>query len=108
MGVLHSEYKNPVIHSPCDTRQENLINEVQTWPRRVGKPEYLAFLRGEYLSPKKRILATCYYCNNGYVDGASDCQNSDCPLHRVMPYRGKRPKFDEETAAGRNGGGVEV
>lgn len=108
MQVSHSEYKNHAIHSLCDEQQEALIAEVQAWPRRVGKLEYLAFLRGEYLSPKKRILATCYFCNNGYVDGPLDCQNYDCPLHKLMPYKGKHPKFDEETTAGRNDGGGEV
>lgn len=108
MKVLANQYKKPPIYTPCDERQEALLAEVQSWPRRIGKPEYIAYIRGQYLSPKRRILATCYHCNNGYVDGAFDCQNYDCPLHKLMPYKGKHPRFDEETAAGRNDGGVGV
>lgn len=92
----------PFVQMGDEERQLKVIAEVQRWPRRIGKNEYLAYLRGEYLSPKKRILAECYRCNNGYVDGAFDCQNYGCPLHKLMPYRGIYPKSDEETTPGRN------
>jgi hypothetical protein len=77
-------------------RREALIAEVEGWPRRVGKNEYLAYLCGEYLSAKKRILAECFRCSNGYIDGTFDCENPDCPLHRVMPYRGRRRTIWEQ------------
>ena len=68
-------------------RREALIAEVERLPRHIGRAEYLTYLRGEYLSPKRRILAECYRCNNGYVDGALDCENPECPLYGIMPYK---------------------
>ena len=53
-----------------------------------GKREYLAFLRGEHLTLKQRVLANCYECNGMYTDGREDCnQEETCVFHVYMPYR---------------------
>jgi len=53
-----------------------------------GKREYLAFLRGEHLTLKQRVLANCYECTGMYTDGREDCdQMETCVFHVYMPYR---------------------
>lgn len=52
-----------------------------------GKKEYLAFLRGESLTMKQRVLANCFQCTGMYTDGREDCQMEECTLHVYMPYR---------------------
>jgi hypothetical protein len=41
-----------------------------------GKREYLAFLRGQYLTLKQRVLANCYECTGMYTDGREDCKTN--------------------------------
>ena len=36
--------------------REAIIAEIEGWPRRIGKKEFLAYLRGEYLTAKNRRL----------------------------------------------------
>jgi hypothetical protein len=68
-----------------------------------GKKEYLAFLRGESLTMKQRILANCYQCGGVYTDGRHDCEVEECTFHVYMPYRkggvAKVRKVSEETKA---------
>ncbi|MGD0236848.1 MAG: hypothetical protein ABSC55_20200 [Syntrophorhabdales bacterium] len=53
-----------------------------------GKREYLAFLRGERLTLKQRVLANCYECTGMYTDGREDCEQMEtCVFHVYMPYR---------------------
>ncbi len=52
-----------------------------------GKKEYLAFLRGENLTMKQRMLANCYQCTGRYADGREDCEMDGCTFHVYMPYR---------------------
>ncbi len=79
------------MRNDTDERQR-LIDEIGSWPRRIGRPEALKFLRGEYLSHRERIIAQCYICMTGYVDGVRDCDQTLCPLHKLMPYRTKESK----------------
>ena len=48
-----------------------------------GKREYLAFLRGEHLTLKQRVLANCYECTGMYTDGREDCDQENVCLSRV-------------------------
>ena len=70
-----------------------------------GKAELLAYARGEQISRGDAILAKCYECNGGYVDGARDCELKDCPLYGYMPYNKNkykgRPVSDEQKEASR-------
>ena len=52
-----------------------------------GKWEYLAFLRGQHLTMKQRVLANCYQCTGMYTDGREDCEVETCAFHLHMPYR---------------------
>ena len=52
-----------------------------------GKREYLAFLRGQHLTMKQRVLANCYQCTGMYTDGREDCEMETCAFHVHMPYR---------------------
>ncbi|MGA2933933.1 MAG: hypothetical protein ABSD81_02110 [Methanomicrobiales archaeon] len=58
--------------------------------RAIGQKEYRAYLKGQHLSFKSRILAYCYTCMGSYTDGKCDCEISTCPLHPVMPFRDVR------------------
>lgn len=44
--------------------------------------------RGKSTKPSrtKAMLAKCYECMAGYVDGKEDCECVKCPLYPWMPY----------------------
>jgi hypothetical protein len=63
------------------------IDDVQSWKDYRGKKELLKHLSGETLTPKQAVIANCYQCNAGYVDGRVDCETTTCPLYGHMPYR---------------------
>ena len=58
--------------------------------RALGGRELRTHRGGGRLSEKKMILAKCYECTAGYADGKMDCGVESCPLHPLMPYRGKK------------------
>jgi hypothetical protein len=66
-----------------------------------GKREWIAFLKGEPLTMKQRILGNCYQCTGFYTDGRKDCEAEECAFHVYMPYRkggvAKVRKVSEET-----------
>lgn len=47
----------------------------------------LKHLSHERLTQREMILAKCFDCMGGYIDGRIDCQMNNCPLYPVMPYR---------------------
>jgi len=51
-----------------------------------GYRPYKKLLGGGKLSLKEAILAKCYDCACGYVDGKIDCDIQTCPLYQYMPY----------------------
>jgi hypothetical protein len=55
-----------------------------------GGKELKKHLNGDRLTQRQMILAACYSCMNGYLDGKVDCGIKDCPLYPLMPYR-ERP-----------------
>jgi hypothetical protein len=61
--------------------------------RAKGKKELESHLRGEKLTPLQALLANCYWCMCGYVDGKRDCENQTCPMYCRMPYRGKNEQI---------------
>lgn len=63
------------------------VEDVAKGPRFQGKREYLAYLQGEHITHKERILAMCYYCSGHYADGFLDCKNNSCPLYGVVKGR---------------------
>jgi hypothetical protein len=44
-------------------------------------------LEGYNLQPAEAVLAKCYDCMGGYVDGKCDCAINDCPLYPWMQYK---------------------
>lgn len=52
-----------------------------------GKKEIIKMLTGGRLSAQECINAKCYDCMGWYLDdGATDCNDTACPLHSKMPY----------------------
>jgi hypothetical protein len=55
-----------------------------------GKKELERYLGGKKITHRQAVLAKCYECMCGYLDGKLDCGIKDCPNYRFMPYRGKK------------------
>lgn len=55
--------------------------------RSIGRKQYEDYLNGKSLTYKGSVLAKCYECSNGYLDGREDCCITRCPLYQFMPYR---------------------
>jgi hypothetical protein len=54
-----------------------------------GRLELIKHLKGIRLTQRRMILAKCYDCMGGYIDGKLDCGVEECPLYPLMPYKGK-------------------
>ncbi len=67
-------------------KKENVVDSPKTKGRRL----YLEYLDDKKLTPLNSIIANCFECCNGYLDGRMDCELADCPLYRYMPYRIKK------------------
>lgn len=63
------------------------LTDAQDSPSSRGRTMYLKFLRGERLTASQAIIAKCFECCGGYVDGRADCNVTSCPLYPMMPYR---------------------
>lgn len=91
--TLQDSVSPPPIIKPAATSdnvfviREKEIPFIQSLPRHVGKAEYIKFLHGEHLTYRERIIANCYRCCTGFVDGFADCQNPLCPLFGVFNFR---------------------
>lgn len=73
-----------------ETERQRLLGLVKQYGiRAVGRPEYVRFLKGEYLTRQELIDAECYSCMGFYADGRGDCENPACPLYRRHAYRNK-------------------
>jgi len=55
--------------------------------RAKGREELQRHLDGRKLTHRQAILANCYECVGGYVDGKRSCHIPRCPLYPFMPYR---------------------
>jgi len=64
--------------------------------KRRGRAEYVQYLRGKPLTRGQAIRAKCYDCMGYYVNGAADCEITDCPLYPWMPYRRGGPETDDD------------
>ena len=65
-----------------------MTNEsIKRSPRSKGKKELETYMGGGKLSYRKAIIAKCFECMNGYIDGMEDCGIKTCPLYPSMPYR---------------------
>lgn len=62
---------------------------VETCPKSRGRTELLKYLNGVRLTQRQAIIAKCFECMGGYVDGKVDCKIADCPLYPFMPFKDK-------------------
>ena len=58
-------------------RDEQKIRSVERWTKKIGKADYLKYLRGGRLTQQKAIRAKCYDCCCGEPD---ICSVQFCPL----------------------------
>ena len=64
------------------------LEEIERYGKSArGKRELIRHLDDLRLTPRQMILAKCYECSNGYVDGKVDCLVRSCPLYSLMPFR---------------------
>ena len=61
-----------------------LIKNVEQWPRRIGKLDYLRFLNGEKLTRKEAIQSKCFECVTW--EDVQPCLVDTCPLHSFCPW----------------------
>ena len=57
-----------------------------------GKELQRYLLDNKRLSPRQMVIAKCYECMEGYIDGKIDCGIPECPCYGLMPYNGQ-PKI---------------
>jgi hypothetical protein len=61
--------------------------DVMDSPETVGRRLYLKNMNNEKITIKQRVIAKCFECSNGYIDGRVSCEIKDCPLFPYMPYK---------------------
>lgn len=57
-----------------------------------GRKELEKYLNNEVLTARQTVLAKCYDCCCGYIDGKLDCRIKTCPCYYFMPYRKNKPE----------------
>lgn len=63
-------------------------NKEDEMVKAIGSSEFKKYQKNkEPLSRTNAILAKCYDCMGGYVDGKLDCIIDECPLYPFMPYK---------------------
>ena len=70
-----------------DSETGRLFGVFSKCPQSKGRNMMLKHLSHERLTQREMILAKCFDCMGGYIDGRIDCQMDNCPLYPVMPYR---------------------
>lgn len=63
------------------TRIDTTASWVESQPRRRGKSAYIKFLRGQRISIRQAVEATCFRCTD-----FAGCSVVDCPLILFSPY----------------------
>jgi hypothetical protein len=81
---------------------ENLKEFEVMGKKAQGQRQLRSHLEGKRLSCKQAILAKCYECTCGYVDGRIDCQVPKCPLYAFMPFGSARKKVSNLLEYGKN------
>lgn len=65
-------------------RIQQYIKNVDRWPKKAGKADYLRFLSGERLTMARAIKAKCYDCVCG--EDTQPCCVLTCALRPLCPY----------------------
>ena len=63
------------------------ISDIEQSVVSKGRLELLRHMAGERLTQREMILAKCFECNCGYLDGKRTCSMPTCPLYPLMPYK---------------------
>ncbi len=64
----------------------NLHDVEEYGSKSKGQKELINYLKGETLSRTQAMVAKCYECCNGFVDGRVDCKVTSCPMYGFMQY----------------------
>ena len=80
-------------------KHRNNNEEESNMVKAIGRTEFEKYSKKyEPLSRTNAILAKCYECNGGYVDGKFDCEVIACPLYPFMPYKSRHEVMECYTA----------
>ena len=82
------------------------LKDVKASPLAKGKSELIKRLNGGHLSTKQAILAKCFECCNGYIDGKVDCGIEDCALYEYMPFGKIRYKSEVKSKLGKKNANI--
>jgi len=63
-------------------------------PNCPGKKFYIKHKNGEKLIREEAILAHCFSCMGGYVDGKEPCEIKECCLYHFSPFQ-RSKKIDK-------------
>lgn len=74
-------------------QQQAELGWVYSLPKRTGQIDLIKHCRGEQLTQRQRIRATCYRCSSGY-DTGKGCKVMTCPLQPLNPYVIAKSKAD--------------
>ena len=66
--------------------------DVEESPASRGRTYLLKYMKGEKLAASQAILAKCFDCMGGHIDGRIDCEMEDCSCYPWMPYKKKENK----------------
>jgi len=77
-----------------EDRIKRQLRDVETWPRRSGRKEYVKHLRGGRLTRDEAIRAMCYSCVAG--EDTDPCKVLVCPLTQYCPRNRKGGIADDE------------
>lgn len=75
------------------TQQQAELGWAYSLPKRIGQIDLIKHCRGEQLTQRQRIRATCYRCSSGY-DTGKGCKVMTCPLQPLNPYVIAKSKAD--------------
>lgn len=75
------------------TQQQAELGWAYSLPKRIGQIDLIKHCRGERLTQRQRIRATCFRCSSGY-DTGKRCRVMSCPLQPLNPYAFAKSKAD--------------
>jgi len=64
------------------------IDEIKLYGKKArGRSELIRYLKGNRITRDQAIWAKCYDCMGYFVDGVSDCKDTECSLYPFNPYK---------------------
>lgn len=62
-------------------KMDSALSWAESQPRKRGKSSYIKFLKGQRISIRQAVEATCFRCTD-----FAGCSVIDCPLILFSPY----------------------